>query len=335
MEDETKPPTRMSKNELKQALLDLGHKEESLQDAQGKCLKRPELLEKLQAFKNEDEGEKVVVPPDTEELTALSNAVEEEDDIGIEVKSSTSTGAEEDLGETLTKPSDMGGSSIDISVDDDEICEEVLTPSDPGWTQYVLGKFLDDEMDGQNPRVEGLRRVAGELVGELIEEGCDLVASPTEENRLRACAKAWGVFHTSDGITKRFEALADAHSGNCLEDYATYLVAMADTRAKGRMFRNALHLRRVVAAEEVSKTMATTADVQSGGSIHVGSITMLRMIADRQGFNIEEVLKDLGIEYTLNDSTGEVNLTLLSYEDALIVSKKMREMKEGKEKESE
>lgn len=331
MENETKPPTRMSKNELKQSLLDLGYEEKSLQDDQDKCLKRPELLEKLQAHHCKDEGEKITVPPVTEESTILSNAVEEEDDIGVEMNP-----------ETSTKPHDEG-SSIDISVSDDdddnddsdEICEEVITPSNPEWTQYVLGKFLDDEMDEKNPRVEGLRRVAGDLVGELVEEGCDLIAPPTEENRFRACAKAWGVFITDKGITKRFEALADAHSGNCLEDYATYLVAMADTRAKGRMFRNALHLRRVVAAEEVSKTMASAADVQSGGSIHVGAITMLRMMADRNGFNIEKVLKDVGIEYKLNASNGEVNLKLLTYEDTLIISKKMREMKEEKEKEGE
>jgi hypothetical protein len=189
---------------------------------------------------------------------------------------------------------------------------------------------MDDEVDGQNPRVEGLRRVAGELIGEVIEEGCDLVAPPCEENRFRACVKAWAVFLTEEGREKRFEALADAHSDNCFESYATYLVAMADTRAKGRVFRNALMLRRVVAAEEVNKTMATAEDVQQGGSIHTGQLTMIRIMAERNKFSISDILDKLSIAYEVSDKTGDVNLKELSYDDALNVTKTMREMVEQK-----
>lgn len=297
MSTETKPTTRMSKTELQAALLVSGYTEEQLVNNHGKKLKRPELLEKLRAHRQGEEG-----------LAILSN-VEENDDVGIAIEPDTKSG-DNDPGDP--QPKEL----------------EPPTPSDPEWTQYVLGKFMDDEVDGKNPRVEGLRRVANELVGELIEEGCDLIAVPTDENRYRACAKAWGVFITPEGRTKRFEALADAHSENCFEDYATYLVAMADTRAKGRMFRNALYLRRIVAAEEVNKTMAIASDTQSGGAIHTSQISMIRLISDRHNFNIAEVLDNLGIKYELNDSTGDVNLKLLSYENALALSIQMRKMKE-------
>ncbi|RLC89048.1 MAG: hypothetical protein DRJ03_00360 [Chloroflexi bacterium] len=301
MPTDTKPPTRMGKKELQDALLALGYTNEQLLDGEGKKLKRPALLEKLQAHKQGEEG-----------LAVLSTVQEEDDDTGV-VVGPDAKDLTDDFGEPLV-------------VED----TDPPTPSDPGWTQYVLGKFLEDEVDGQNPRVEGLRRVAGELVGELIEEGCDLVAAPTEENRFRACAKAWGVFLTPEGREKRFEALADAHSENCFEDYATYLVAMADTRAKGRMYRNALCLRRVVAAEEVSKTVATAADIQQGGPIHTSQISMIRLISDRHGFKISEVLDGLAITYELNDQTGDVNLQSLSYEDALAAASEMRKMKEQK-----
>ncbi len=300
MTTKTKPPTKMGKPELKEALLALGYKEEQLTDDQGKGLKRPALLDKLNAHKQVEEGLMIIVDE------------HEDDDVGIAVvqdEQGEQENSEEVLPEELDPP----------------------TPNDPGWTQYVLGKFLEDEVDGKNPRVEGLRRVAGELVGELMEEGCDLIAAPTEENRFRACAKAWGVFLTPDGHTKRFEALADAHSENCFEDYATYLVAMADTRAKGRMYRNALCLRRVVSAEEVSKTMGAAIDVQKGGAIHTSQISMIRMISDRNDFDIGEVLNNLGIKYELNESTGDVNLQSLTYEDALAAAKSMREIKEAKE----
>jgi len=207
----------------------------------------------------------------------------------------------------------------------------IPTKNDPEWTQYVLGLFMDDEVDGKNPRVEGLRRVSEILVGELIEEGCDLISAPTESNRFRACVKAWGVFATKYGQNKRFEALADATTDNCFEDYATFLVAMADTRAKGRMFRNALGLRRVVAAEEVNKTFAMASEIQPGGDIHVGQITVIRMMAEQHGFSIPTILDNLGIECGINDKTGDVNLKTLDYEQAALIAKYMREMINSKQ----
>ena len=318
MEIDRMASSRISKTELKTALLTLGYTKEQLCDNQGVPMKRPELLEKLKDHQKGLKG-----------LTVLSNIEEDDNDIGVEV--------EPDIkGDQGSADTPIKGESATVTILDEFATiesekQESLTPNDPNWTQYVLGKFLEDEMDGRNPRVEGLRRVAGELVGELIEEGCDLVAEPSQENNFRACAKAWGVFLTKEGRTKRFEALADAHADNCFEDYATYLVAMSDTRAKGRVFRNALHLRRVVAAEEVSKTTAMGVDIQQGGAIHTSQITMIRMIAERHGFNITEVLDNLNIKYELNEQTSDVNLQLLTYEDALRVAKTMRLMKESKE----
>jgi hypothetical protein len=290
----------MGKQALYDTLFSLGYTEETLTDADGKKLKRPALLDMLQSHKHGEEG------------IAILSEISEDDDAGIEM------------------PQDTKEDQDDGALENDVEPIDPPTPSDKEWTQYVLGKFMDDEVDGQNPRVEGLRRVAGELIGEVIEEGCDLVAPPCEENRFRACVKAWAVFLTEEGREKRFEALADAHSDNCFESYATYLVAMADTRAKGRVFRNALMLRRVVAAEEVNKTMATAEDVQQGGSIHTGQLTMIRIMAERNKFSISDILDKLSIAYEVSDKTGDVNLKELSYDDALNVTKTMREMVEQK-----
>jgi len=319
MEKHSKPPTRMSKKELIEELVSYGYKAEELVDSNGDQLKRPDLAIRLREHRKGETS-----------LEIFTELQEEDgdDDIGEEVLVEKISETPKDDQES-TEPQE----NCTEDADSDFAHEEDLpTPHSPGWTQYVLGQFLDDEVDGQNPRVEGLRRVASLLVGELIEEGCDLVAGPTESNNYRACVKAWGVFVDDKGRMKRFEALADAHSENCLEDFATYLVAMADTRAKGRMFRNALHLRKVVAAEEVSKTVSTAADVQSGGSIHTGQISMIRLMSDRNNIKITDVLDKLNIQYEMNDNTGDVNLQSLSYEDALATSAEMRKIKEEKAK---
>jgi len=57
------------------------------------------------------------------------------------------------------------------------------------------------------------------------------------------------------------------------------------------------------------------------------------MMADRYGFNLGDILSKLNIDHTLDNNTGEINLRTLTYEDALVVAKYIREMKESKEKE--
>ena len=197
-----------------------------------------------------------------------------------------------------------------------------LTPNDPGWTQHVLGKFLDDELDGENPRVEGLRRVAQDLIGSILEEGCDLVAAPTVENGMRACVKAWVIF----GNNQRFEALADACPGNIAgEEYAVYLTAMADTRAKGRCFRNALGLKRVVAAEEVSGKVGLGVDSDSESAIHTGQITGITMVADRLNISLSKLLTTMDIECEKSDN-GYINIKSLKHEQAVAIFQRLHQL---------
>ena len=306
-------PTRLSKKDVLAELHAFGYTDDQLIDKDGKKLKRAELVEKLQEHKQGEAAN-----------SSLIDVEEDDDDIGIEIAQDT-----KETGDLCQDEVGMDGEDSNSR----EVFEEAEPPTQnsPEWTQYVLGKFMTDEVDNKNPRVEGLRRVSQLLIGELVFEGCDLIDPPNEENHFRACAKAWCEFITPMGVKKRFEALADAHPGNCLEDFATYLVAMAETRAKGRMYRNALCLRRVVAAEEVSKTVAAVAEVQPGGAIHEGQVTLIRMMSDRHNFPIIEVLDSLDIPYKLNEQTGDVNLQSLNYEDALAAAKRMREMKEEKE----
>jgi len=323
---ENKQITRMSKGELVSALEDRGFKKEALVDENGKKLKRDQLIKKLQDNEDQQEQEEIVV-----DIFDNAEVIDDEDDIGVEVINQLSADKDDVEDNGVVNDNDKTEKEEKVvSTPEDGVDEQKPAPniSDPGWTQYVIGLFEDDELEGQNPRVEGLRRIAELLIGEIIEEGCDLIAEPCEANSYRACVKAWIVFSTKDETLKRYEALADANEQNCFEDFATYLVAMADTRAKGRAYRNALRLRRVVAAEEVSKTMANIKDVQKGGHIHQGQITLIRMMSDKNNIPIEDVLKELGIECETNASNGEVILNRLSYEEALSVAKRIREIAE-------
>lgn len=280
-------PTRLKKNELKEILLKMGHNPDDINS-----MKRPALLE---LFTSEDLGQSA------EE--ALGDVTVEED--------------------KTTPVSGVGTADLEtrfLSADETE--QEIPGRCDPAWTQYVLGRFLDDELDGENPRVDGLRRVAQDLIGTIEEEGCDLVACPTVENGMRACVKAWVVFNNG----QRFEALADASPCNITGDeYVIYLTAMADTRAKGRCLRNALGLKRVVAAEEVSSRVSLGVDGNLEGAIHTGQIAAMHLVAGRIKVSIPKLIEDMKIECKSLDS-GSPDLKSLKHEEAVSILQKLQEL---------
>lgn len=211
-------------------------------------------------------------------------------------------------------------------------------------TQRILNMFHDDELDNGNPKVEGLRRVAEEVVGDIREEGCDLIQAPSPENGMMACAKAWIVFRqeslanqvSTDGrggvdsiiskpILRRYEALADAHPGNVTDDFSGYLVAVADTRAKGRCFRNALKLKRVVAAEEIGRPKSSDLD-NTNIKIDGQQIILIERLADRKNISITKLLTDMEIAFDgASNNSSIANLKSLSYQDALRLMARLNE----------
>jgi len=212
-------------------------------------------------------------------------------------------------------------------IDNNENLSEKQIPSqtDPNWTQFVMGHFSDDELEGENPRLEGLRRVSELLIGTIMEEGCHLISSPGPDNDYRACVKAWVVFHSHDGLNKRFEALADAYTGNCQQDFSIYPTAMADTRAKGRCYRSALKLKRIIAAEEAIGPVDAIENI-ANEKIKTGQITAIRLLADRSNISIIKLLDSLGITYD-KLSNGFAKLESLLYSDALITIKRLNEIR--------
>lgn len=284
------PPTRLKKNELKAMLLQMGHDPDDINK-----LKRPALLELFASEENLGESAEAAL----EDVT-----VEEEKTVSV---------------------TDVGTTDSETQLlSDDETTNEIPDRCDPEWTQYVLGKFLDDELDGENPRVDGLRRVAQELIGMIMEEGCDLVACPTVENGMRACVKAWVVFANN----QRFEALADASPFNITgEEYVIYLTAMADTRAKGRCLRNALGLKRVVAAEEVSNKVGLGVDGNTDAAVHTGQITAIKLMSNRLKISVSKLLKQMEIEPdNLFNDDGSLNWKSLKHTQAIDILQKLQEL---------
>ncbi len=80
---------------------------------------------------------------------------------------------------------------------------------------------------------------------------------------------------------------------NCTDEFGRFPVAMAETRAKGRAFRAALRLRRVVAAEAAAG-IPLDGERLDEQAIQVGQVNIISVLAERQDVSIPALLKPFG-----------------------------------------
>jgi hypothetical protein len=135
--------------------------------------------------------------------------------------------------------------------------------TDPGWNDWVLDQLREDEKDPQgNPNVDGLRRLAEELLGPIIESvPGQHFEGATNSNSMRATVSHYVKIRWGNvlGDFRTFGAVADVYSGNTDEEYARFAAATADTRAEARALRKALRLKKCVASEEITTLPVTEA----------------------------------------------------------------------------
>lgn len=186
-------------------------------------------------------------------------------------------------------------------------------PGDPTWSAYVMSKFADDELEGANPRLEGLRRVSMLLLGPILAEHTIIVNPPCADNGMVACATAEiTIYNNLIKERTQFSGSADAHQNNCMDEFGNYLTAMAETRAKGRAYRSALCLNKVISAEEASfvpdDNRLESSDIKSG------QISIIRIMADRLDISLENMFKFLGFDKTkLEDLTNAEALIVVKH----------------------
>jgi len=172
-------------------------------------------------------------------------------------------------------------------------------PNDLLWTDYVLGLLSEDEKIADNPTTDGLRRIF-EIALDccVIEARSDVVQTPEPNNEKRAT-----VVHTISYILKNLDTdddalkyrsvsgAADVYWGNCDKIYRNHPVAVAETRAEGRALRRALKLRKVVAAEELSKDIDDHPDADSVQKITNNQINFIDTLSSRLDINVIKLLE--------------------------------------------
>ena len=124
----------------------------------------------------------------------------------------------------------------------------------PEWNDYIMSKFEPRELIDGNPTCAALRRVAEDVLGDIIVSRPSQVFAPTDPN---GPGRATVVFEVvfdwqNTGKLKTYADVADVWHGNTDDLFCAHPVATASTRAEGRALRKALRLR-CLAAEELAR----------------------------------------------------------------------------------
>lgn len=123
--------------------------------------------------------------------------------------------------------------------------KEIPDYTDPEWTEYVISMLHEEEMWQGIPKLDGLRRLVEKLISPIKEMSVSL--QPIIHNNPIIIAIA--TVKLEDG--QIFSAASDATPYSAPEGFRNRLSALADSRAKSKVFREILRLRNVSTNEEI------------------------------------------------------------------------------------
>ena len=220
-----------------------------------------------------------------------------------------------------------GEDTGDFVVVEDEIMEidEMLNPIDPGWHDYVMGKFIEEELKSGKPTVDGLRRVTELLLGPILECKSEVLQLPHNDHDRRATVKVTLHIEYEPQDIRGVDGVASVYWGNTDSPYRNYPVATAETRAEGRALRKALRLR-VLAEEETGVVVDhdySETEARNEGLITPTQVKFLGVMGERLRLNIQKMV---------NKSYPEVkNIKDMQHADSLALQKKLSEYQQDAE----
>lgn len=180
---------------------------------------------------------------------------------------------------------------------------------DPGWHEYVMSQFSEDELlEGKYPNVNALRRVVELLLGDIIFSGPIETKTTLHTDRVSAAVVTYQIiidwkldaFERGEvgleGYPQRqFLAVASAWEGNTDGIFTVFPEAMADTRAEVRALRRALRINTVGAEELTKKDIKAFLEEKKNSSTTTGEWQESDVITDQQINTIKVMCERLGI----------------------------------------
>ena len=212
------------------------------------------------------------------------------------------------------------GDFVIMEDEDEEVSvENIPDKTSPEWTDYVVDLFEDNELINKNPTCAGLRRLAEQLIGPIVEMNTKVVHAPSCTDRSATVVVDIVIDSHEGGFTFQYSGAADVfdneYGNNCDAPYSAYPVATAETRAESRALKRALKLN-VVAAEELSSNPSVGVvkrvdeEKRTEGKITTTQINFLEVMTGRLNLDLKKFVAKI-----LDKNVGE-----LQHADALILN---------------
>lgn len=181
------------------------------------------------------------------------------------------------------------------------------------WNDHVMKLFDESELIEGNPTCAGLRRVAEEVLGDIVYSGpCQVFAATDVNGPGRATVVFEVTFEGWMGTnqSRTFKEVADVWHGNTDDLFCAHPVATASTRAEGRALRKALKIR-CLAAEELTRKkdieavvkatvkvdVATTGEISDKDKISAAQLNFLDNKSRELNLNVWAVLNSGSKKY--------------------------------------
>lgn len=179
----------------------------------------------------------------------------------------------------------------------------------------IMDMFEPDEMFEKYPTLPGLRRVASNIIGDIVSSTSEIHQVPSVENGYRATIKHRLVFNCRNKQII-YDGCADAGKDNTGGVFSKVLVAMAETRAEARAYRRALNVK-TPAFEEMDYENENNNQVELAAS---SQISVINIQCERLGININKFLaKHKGIDFE-----GLKNITAVEALELIQILKQYR-----------
>ncbi len=177
--------------------------------------------------------------------------------------------------------------------------KEIVVPTfkDHTWSDWVLSQLKEDELIDGAPKTDGLRRLVEAYVGDIVQMDTNVIQAPNNDNMNTAVVTVRVIIEKEPGTQRIFSGSADASTRNSDPPYNQYPTAIAETRAYGRAFRNALRIRTAV-AEEISKNAEYASETDDGGKkITSPQISGINNLCKMLNINVEKFINSGELKY--------------------------------------
>ena len=212
---------------------------------------------------------------------------------------------------------DLEDEDILSAVDAEALSEvsELVQPefNSEKWSEWVISKFADDELENGAPTCDGLRRVSEQILGPIEKVEVIKNDTPSVNNKGNATVVVGVTInpvmlegHPRYGYSIYVEDLADANRLNTPEEIFKHPSATAGTRAESRVYRKMLRLRKVLTAEELASNEANIDETWSPSTpITDQQITVIEMLCKRTNMNVLEFINCGDSKYVCIEQVSE------------------------------